>query len=315
MDEPATAVTGGVAEGHGKPGGTGSPGGTAQVRAAGAVVWRPGPEGLEIALVHRPRYDDWSFPKGKVASGEHLLRAAVREVAEETGIRPVLGRRLPSTWYLKDGRLKQVDYWAATGAGGAPPAGEEVDKVDWLPLAAAGQRLTYPHDGEVLREFAAGPARTTPYIIVRHTSAGDKREWPGDDLLRPLDPRGRAEAGELAELMACFGPARVVSSATARCLETVVPFAAQTGAGICADRAFTIGSWAPAADRLAGLLAGEHPTIVCTHGELIPCLLSRACKELGAEPPAEPALRKGHFWVLHVAGGRLVSAERHAPHP
>src|SRR5579875_4048744 len=102
MDEPATAVTGGVAEGHGKPGGTGSPGGTAQVRAAGAVVWRPGPEGLEIALIHRPRYDDWSFPKGKVASGEHLLRAAVREVAEETGIRPVLGRRLPSARYPAD---------------------------------------------------------------------------------------------------------------------------------------------------------------------------------------------------------------------
>ena len=93
----------------------------AEIRAAGAVLWRPGADGPEVALVHRRRYDDWSLPKGKSLPGEHVLLTAVREVAEETGVRVVLGPRLPSTHYQQHGnRPKTVDYWAAKAAGGAP---------------------------------------------------------------------------------------------------------------------------------------------------------------------------------------------------
>src|SRR5580704_8961282 len=89
-----------------------------EVRAAGAVVWRPAASGSQVALVHRPKYDDWSFPKGKLEPGEHVLLAAVREVAEETALQVTLGRRLAPVRYLNDGVPKRVDYWVArvTGA-------------------------------------------------------------------------------------------------------------------------------------------------------------------------------------------------------
>ena len=285
------------------------------IRAAGAVLWRSGAHGPEVALVHRPKYDDWSFPKGKTKDGEHVLHAAVREVWEESGVRATLGRRLSAMEYEKDERPKRVDYWTATGDGGEFRPNEEIDEIAWLPLREAEIRLTYPHDADLLREFAAGPNRTTPYIVLRHTSAGDKHAWDGDDLLRPLDARGRTEAAGLAESLAGFGAARVFSSATARCLETVLPYAARIGAEIRTDRAFSMGPPATTAKeagaRFARLLAEETPTMVCTHGELVPELIGRACEKLAADPPEDPRLPKGGFWVLHVAAGTLVSAERH----
>jgi 8-oxo-dGTP diphosphatase len=285
------------------------------IRAAGAVLWRPGESGPEVALVHRPRYDDWSFPKGKAEDGEHLLRTAVREVWEETGAWPVLGRRLPAQEYEKDGRRKRVDYWVATANGGDFRPSREIDRVEWLPVPEAERRLSYAHDADLLREFASGPARTTPYLVLRHTSAGDKREWDGDDVLRPLDERGRAEAAALAETLAAYGPTRVFSSATARCVETVLPYAARMSTDIRTDRAFSMGTAIAASKeaggRFAQLIGEGAATLVCTHGELVTELIERACETLGAPAPEDPGLPKGGFWVLHVAGGALVSAERH----
>jgi 8-oxo-dGTP pyrophosphatase MutT (NUDIX family) len=285
--------------------------------AAGAVLWRPGNDGPEVALVHRPKYDDWSFPKGKAKEGEHILHTAVREVQEETGVRPVLGRRLSSLDYEKDRRPKHVDYWVAGSPGGdgdfTPDA--EVDRVEWLPLQEAAGRLSYEHDAELLREFAGGPNRTTPYIVLRHTSAGDKRTWEETDVLRPLDSRGRAEAAALAEVLSVYGPARVLTSATARCVETVLPYAARMGAEVRTDRAFSMVPPVAASDeagaRFVQLLAEEAPTLVCTHGEMVPEVIGRAYEKLQATLPGDPRLPKGGFWVLHVADGILASAERH----
>ncbi|MFL6055745.1 MAG: NUDIX hydrolase [Actinoallomurus sp.] len=283
------------------------------IRAAGAVLWRPGPDGRPlIALIHRPRYDDWSFPKGKVDRGEHVVRAAAREVWEETGVWPVLGRRLSTVRYLHNGRPKRVDYWAAAGDESRFIPSDEVDRIAWLSIAETGERLTYDHDRTVLREFAAGPLRTIPYIVLRHGNAGEKRNWQEDDLLRPLDERGRAQAQRLNDVLACYEPARVVSSATARCLETVLPYASRIAADVRADWAVTVGTSKVPGDRLAELLADGVPVVICTHGELIPELVTRACEELGAPPPDDPKLPKGGFWVLQVADRALASAERHS---
>ncbi len=282
-----------------------------RILAAGAVLWRHGAKGPEVALVHRPRYDDWSFPKGKFKKGEHPVHAAVREVWEETGVWPVLGRRLGTREYEIDGRPKRVDYWVATGNDGDFRPDDEVDRVEWLPPSEAETRLSYARDADLLSEFTSGPPRTTPYIIVRHTSAGDKRDWEEDDLLRPLDPVGRGEAGKLADVLGAFGIARVFSSATARCLETMLPYAARTGAEIHTDWAFTVGTSKRAGDRFAELLTEDAPAVICTHGELVPELIRRACEELGAPEPEDPRLQKGGFWVLHTDAGTLVSAERH----
>ncbi|MBT2444205.1 NUDIX hydrolase [Streptomyces sp. ISL-36] len=122
------------------------------VRAAGCVLWRPAPsgEGIEIALVHRPKYDDWSHPKGKLKRGETEEECAVREVGEETGQSCVLGRRLPTVRYVANGRPKQVAYWSAEALGGTFTATTEVDRLLWLPPSAARPRLTQPRDRELL---------------------------------------------------------------------------------------------------------------------------------------------------------------------
>ena len=331
------------------PGPDSGRGTAAEIQAAGAVLWRAGNhgagnDGAEVALVHRPRYDDWSFPKGKRHKREQLPVTAVREVAEETGVRVVLRRRLRPVHYLREGRPKRVDYWAAREAGG-PQAGfvpnDEVDRVEWLSLPAARERLTYPHDGAVLDDFASGPADTIPHILLRHASAGDKAAWRGDDLLRPLDERGEADAETLAGLLACFGPHEVISSAAERCVATLRPYAARAGRAVRAEPAFTLRAGArkqpgcrtgggdtpgtPSAGGVAGdsdsLTAARHrltelvsrgvPFVLCGHGEMMAPLVTHACALLGARPPEDPALPKAGLWVLHAAHGGLAAIERH----
>ena len=285
-------------------------------RAAGAVLWRHDGVGIEIAVIHRPRYDDWSFPKGKPKSGEHILLAAVREVEEETGIRPRLGRRLPARTYLKGGRSKRVDYWAATGDAGVFVPGDEVDRIEWLPVSYAEQRLTYAHDIDLLHEFAAGPCHTTPIVILRHGAAGERTDWRADDALRPLDERGLAEAAALPDLLGAFGPLRVISSATVRCVGTVLPYALRRGVPVETDLAFTVATGAAAnlaAARVAvlDLVAARTPTVVCTHGEIVSELVRALCAELSEKTPDDPGLRKGGFWVVHIGDGEIAAMERH----
>jgi 8-oxo-dGTP pyrophosphatase MutT (NUDIX family)/phosphohistidine phosphatase SixA len=313
----------------------------AKIRAAGALLWRPGEQGPAVALVHRPRYDDWSFPKGKALPGEHVLITAVREVREETEVRIVLGRRLSTAHYLSGGKPKQVEYWAArpaaAGGPGGPsdPAGpapfvpnEEVDQLAWLPLAAAGDRLSYPHDKEVLSEFASAPAVTAPIILVRHASARNKKAWHDaghpDDLTRPLTPLGHVQAKLLGQILSCFGPAQVMSSPAERCLATVEPYAALAGGVVVPVPALApppddkvleeAGPAAAAAvrDLVTGLVTAGAPTVICAHRENLPAILRWICERLGAPVPAGPPLRKGAFWVLHAGGDRLSSAEQHS---
>ncbi|MFI6347668.1 NUDIX hydrolase [Streptomyces sp. NPDC050560] len=121
------------------------------VLAAGCLLWRPAPGGgIELALVHRPKWDDWSHPKGKLKRGESARRAAVREVREETGMECRLGAELPTACYLVDGRPKQVRYWAARATGGVFTPNREVDRVVWLPPVEARGRLTVGQDRELV---------------------------------------------------------------------------------------------------------------------------------------------------------------------
>lgn len=140
-----------------------------RVRAAGGVVWREAVvadddgetrPGVEIVVVHRPRYDDWSFPKGKLDKGETFEQAAVREVTEETGLVCELGRELPSTEYVDGkGRPKIVRYWAMRVVGVEPWApGDEVDQRRWVTLDAAAAMLTYAHDRDLLDRLRGGLA-------------------------------------------------------------------------------------------------------------------------------------------------------------
>lgn len=288
------------------------------IRAAGAVVWRPGPEGPQVVLVHRPRYDDWSFPKGKSSRGEHVLLTALREVAEETGLRVVLGRRLTASEYEVDGRPKVVSYWAArcTESLGFVP-GHEVDDLAWLELPQAAARLSYQRDRILLEEFAAGPRSTVPLILLRHAQAGARVSGSAADLARPLDQAGTADAELLAALLGGYGPCRVITSAARRCVATVEPYAAAVGVAVEIENEFTVtgdegGGFRPAARRVTELIAEQAPALICAHRENLPVLLDAATVVLGAQsPPADPPLDKGSFVVLQSADRVLASAERH----
>jgi len=296
--------------------------------AAGAAIWRAAADAAgeaEVLLVHRPRYDDWSLPKGKSEPDEHILLTAVREVWEETCVRPVLGPRLPTVEYISWGLPKRVSYWAAFSAGHEAAPGNEIDAVSWLPLARAREQLADTHDDPVISAFR--PRETVPLILVRHASAGRKADWPGDDDLRPLDPQGAAVARGLAGLLACFAPAaRVISSPALRCTETVRPFAAAFGGTVEAEvRLAPYGhstdfpprtGLADALRRLlSDLLADRRPAVLCLHRENLPDALAAVCSALGAPAavPADPSLPKGGFWVAHTAAGELASLERYEP--
>jgi 8-oxo-dGTP diphosphatase len=124
------------------------------VRAAGGVPWRRNGDDLEVLLVHRGQYDDWSFPKGKNKPGESDQAAAIREVEEETGLRATLGPELASTSYTDSkGRPKQVRYWALEAHEEDAQAQNEVDEVEWLSPHDAAERLTYERDRAVLQSF------------------------------------------------------------------------------------------------------------------------------------------------------------------
>ncbi|MBX9394752.1 NUDIX hydrolase [Streptomyces sp. TRM72054] len=127
------------------------------VQAAGCVLWRRSPVdgGLEICLVHRPKYDDWSHPKGKLKRDETPLAGALREVEEETGYTATPGAELPTLHYLANGRPKQVRYWAAEATSGSFTPSTEVDRILWMPPTAARLRLTHPRDRELVDELLA----------------------------------------------------------------------------------------------------------------------------------------------------------------
>jgi 8-oxo-(d)GTP phosphatase len=274
------------------------------IKAAGAVAWRPGPDGRpEILLVHRRKYDDWSLPKGKVEPGETLPVTAVREVLEEGGARLALGRRLASIRYNVGGRPKRVHYWSAAVASLDDHAvpNDEVDEIEWLDADRAIGRVSYRHDHGVLADFARLPARTVPVILLRHAKAVGKSSWKRADDRRPLDDAGRADAKALAELLACFGPrARLITSPAVRCVETLRPFAELSGAELREEPSLYIHTQSSRTDPadspssmaalVAQAVAAGEPTIFCAHRENIPVLQAAALAALGlAQPPSDAA--------------------------
>ncbi|HVF20247.1 MAG TPA: NUDIX hydrolase [Mycobacteriales bacterium] len=290
------------------------------IRAAGAVLWRPAGEGVEVAVVHRPRYDDWSLPKGKLQPGEPAVLGAVREVLEETGHQAVLGRRLGRQNYdklLSSGPVpKVVQFWAMRADGGAFDPGDEVDELAWLPVGAARQVVTLDRDRDVLAAFTAAAHDTRPLVVVRHGSAGSRDGWAGDDRSRPLDDAGTEQAKRLADILAAYGVARVISADVDRCVETVAPFADR--ARIDVEVEPLLGESAYQADPAGALkaclaaLGTEQPTALCTQRRVVAPLTADLLNALGVATGGL-ALAKGACAVLHVSRGDLVDVEQHPP--
>jgi 8-oxo-dGTP pyrophosphatase MutT (NUDIX family)/phosphohistidine phosphatase SixA len=287
------------------------------VYAAGAVLWRPvgddaAAQALEVAVIHRPRYDDWSLPKGKVDPGETAPVAAVREVFEETGHRAILGRRLDMVSYPIEQGVKKVYYWAARDTGGEFTPGREVDELVWLPIADAKDKLSYPHDRKMLRHFAKQPADTHTVLVVRHGTAGRKSRFKGDDTKRPLDKRGRAQAEALVPQLLAFGASDVHAADRLRCHQTVEPLAEELGVTVHNEPALTEESYAKspkrARQRMLRIGEEEGTPVICSQGKVIPDLIAWWCERDGVRAD-KSRNHKGSTWVLSLSAGRLVSAD------
>ena len=285
--------------------------------AAGAVLWRmggadPAARALEVALIHRPRYDDWSLPKGKVDPGETAPVAAVREVLEETGHHAILGRRLDMVSYPVEQGVKKVYYWAARSTGGEFTPGSEVDELIWLPIAEAMKRLNYVPDRKMLRHFGKQPADTHTVLVVRHGTAGRKSRFSGDDTKRPLDKRGRAQAEALVPQLLAFGASDVYAADRLRCHQTVEPLAEELGVTIHNEPTLTEESYAKnpkrARHRMLRIAEEGGTPVICSQGRVIPDLIAWWCERDGVRPD-KSRNNKGSTWVLSLSAGRLVAAD------
>lgn len=282
-----------------------------EIPAAGVVVLREHDNLSEVALVHRPKYDDWSFPKGKVDPGETVPVAAIREVREETGLRVALGRPLRPQRYPVEAGQKVVHYWVGHTAAGADDdvdgylINDEIDDVEWLPVEMARTRLTYPHDRATLQQAEDVRDPTTPLVVLRHASSVGRSAWSGTDDERPLDDTGRAQSVTLAGLLMAYDIRRVVTSPSVRCAQSVAPYAGL--AGIASEHVRQLSEEGAEGDSVSALAAETLrdlavPTVICTHRPVLPWVF----EGLGMR---DAKLAKGELMVLHVRAGEVLAVE------
>ncbi len=282
------------------------------VLAAGVVVFRPG---RRVLLVHRPKYDDWSFPKGKLDRGEHRTTAAVREVAEETGLHVRLGPPLAQQRYAlteRPGRSKTVFYWTGRAVGDDDVSSyrpnAEIDAVEWVDHDEAVARLTYDYDRDTLAEALTRRRRTRALVVLRHAKARSRTGWGRDDRERPLLALGQDQAERVVPLLAAYGVTRVLSSSSTRCLQTVEPYAATTGWDVeSRGRLTEEGASSRGLSRVVeDVLADTRSTVICTHRPVLPAL----CDAVGVEPVE---LEPSEMVVVHLRKDTVAGIERHLP--
>lgn len=289
---------------------------SAVIRAAGAVLWRPSRrDGVRIALVHRPRYDDWSLPKGKAEAGEVAPVTAAREVQEETGFQAAIGRSLTTVSYTTSAGPKTVHYFVARRMGGYFTPNKEVDRLEWLSIPRARSRMSYAFDKAVLSTFALEPPAQQGVLLVRHARAGQRESYSGDDTRRPLDAKGRRQAQALAVELGVFAPESVHSAPLERCRGTVAPLAEKLGTPVKPEKALSEDAYrddpASARRRLVDLAAAQAPgstVVVCSQGGVIPGVV----KSLAARSDVQVAgvsTPKAAYWFLAFDGRRLVQAD------
>jgi 8-oxo-dGTP pyrophosphatase MutT (NUDIX family)/phosphohistidine phosphatase SixA len=281
-----------------------------EIRAGGAVVARRGPE---ILLVHRPKYDDWSFPKGKVDPGEHVTATAVREVAEETGLHVRLGPPLSTQHYtVQNGqsRAKRVDYWTARVVGKDDVStytnNDEIDRVRWVGMEKARRLLTYERDRETLSESQPHLRKSHPLVVLRHGRSRSRKKWKKDDRERPLSKVGQLQAEQLVPILGAYGVRRLLSSSSRRCWTTVSPYAdvARLDLQVTRDLSEEDATPRAVARHVHRLLEKPEPSVLCTHRPVLPHVYDA----LGV---ADPKLEPGAMLVVHHRNGQILALEQH----
>lgn len=301
---------------------------TNRIVAAGAVVTRAGKNEIEFLLIFRKYRGDWTFPKGKVDPGEHLLTAAVREVREETGFAVSLGVPLPTQTYEVDGLRKDSHYWVGQRLAGEFVPNDEVDEIAWLSLEQAKAKLTYKHDQEVLAA-AANSIPTIPLIVLRHTQSVKRGDWllssdalSEADTSRPLTAVGRMQANSLVGALAAFGVAELHSSDSRRCRDTVGPYATGRSLPVVLEKTVSEERHKDhperAIARVKELAEIPRALVLCTHRPVLPAVMEALSSIFTVENETkktfDPAFTPGTMVVYHRDATnlrRIVSVERH----
>jgi len=284
------------------------------IQAAGAVLWRKSDNSqLEIAVIHRPRYDDWSLPKGKVESGESHISAGYREIQEETGYESTFGPEIGTVVYKLEGAPKEVRYWAAAATiKTGTPNPQEVDEVLWLEPNKAKEKLSNKDDRAIVDFFLEFGADTFPIILLRHAKALKRTEWDGDDGDRPLEHRGQLQAKRLLPIYLPYGISEVHTSDALRCIETIDLMArliekTPIFSADLSEYGYAKDKEAPL-DYVQDLMDRGSAAIVCSHNPIIPKLVKKLVgkkyfKSMDRE--LEPA----QAIVLHCRAGEVVACD------
>jgi 8-oxo-dGTP diphosphatase len=285
------------------------------IRAAGALLWRETKErAIEIALIHRPRYDDWTLPKGKIEEGETALQCAYRELVEETGIKASFTRQLGSVDYIENGEGKRVIFWAAHCALNASTfiANEEVDQLRWLPFEDAIELATYQSDGEMIANFQAQEQRTDTLIILRHAKALERGDWDEPDSQRTLNEVGFDQAQLLIKHLEPFAIDEVYTSDYTRCVQTVTPLAHARGLSITAVPSLNEQTFEEDPSRAVAfanaLKQDEKNIVICSHNPVIPTML-RGILNTKLKNKDLIKLEPGDAWIVHRVKGEIVGLD------
>ena len=288
---------------------------TTVIQAAGAVLWRySATKKIEIALVHRPRYDDWSLPKGKVEDKESHIACALREVLEETGYTPVFGPEIGQATYKVEEEKKLVRYWSAraTDAPVAPVDKNEIDEVLWLEVKDARKKLTLDDDREIVDFFIDFGVDTTPLVLLRHAKALKRTDWDGDDSDRPLDNLGQLQAKRLLPQFYPYNVSEIHSSDAYRCMQTVEDLSRALKLNCIVGLDLSEDAYSKdkevALEYVSSLMNKNKHVLICSHNPILPKVLKKLVgkkyfKELDSK--LEPA----EAWIIHHRDGEVVSVD------
>jgi 8-oxo-dGTP diphosphatase len=285
-----------------------------EIQAAGAIVWRRNEsDAIEIALVHRPKYNDWSIPKGKVEGEESLIACAYREVVEETGFAVRFGQRIGSAHYEVNGLRKTVTYWSARLLREqGKPNPEEVDEVRWMSCEEAKERLVRDSDRHIVETFQSIEPDTKPLILLRHAKAIERNDWAGEDTDRPLSSLGERQSKRLLMNFLPFAVEEIHSSSAVRCYESITPMARGLNVDFfftdsLSEEVFYKNNERPV-KYIQRLLVNDYTTLVCSHNPILPAIASSFVDKFGIEVPVTK-LEPGDAWVAHHVEREVVAID------
>jgi len=285
------------------------------IRAAGALLWRETHErAVEIALIHRPRYDDWTLPKGKIEEGETALQCAYRELFEETGIKASFTRQLGTVEYEESGQRKRVIFWAALCALDASSfvANEEVDVLEWLTSDEALAKASHDSDRQMIENFLSQPQHTDTLIILRHTKALERGDWDEVDSERTLNETGFDQAQLLIKHLEPFAIEEVYTSDYVRCVQTVTPLAHSRGLSITQVPSLNEQTFEEDPLRSISfanaLKQDEKNILICSHNPVIPTML-RGILNTKLKNKDLIKLEPGDAWIVHRVQGEIVGLD------